>query len=244
MKQYEAVIQTLENLGGIATLGNLYKEVFKIKECQWNTRTPFASIRRIVQVHKDIYKIRPGLYALTKYKDRLSCEGIISFKQKLVNEEFNHSYYQGLLLEIGNMERMITYVPPQDKNKLFINHKLDEIAQTTKIYSFSYPHLVNRAKNIDVIWFNDRKMINSLFEIEHSTDIQNSILKYNDLQDFNAKFYIVASELRENEFNRKLDYSAFGNIKARVEFMDYDYVTKWHTKLSELYTLTKLQNRE
>ena len=62
MKQYEAVIETLEMLGGVATLGELNKEVFKIKDCEWRTKTPFASIRRIVQQTKGIYKIKPGLY--------------------------------------------------------------------------------------------------------------------------------------------------------------------------------------
>ena len=68
MKQYEAVIETLETLGGVATLGELNKEVFKIKDCEWKTKTPFASIRRIVQQTKGIYKIKPGLYGLEKYK--------------------------------------------------------------------------------------------------------------------------------------------------------------------------------
>ena len=40
MKQYEAVIETLETLGGVATLGELNKEVFKIKDCEWkNTKS-------------------------------------------------------------------------------------------------------------------------------------------------------------------------------------------------------------
>lgn len=38
MTQREAVIQTLERLGGIATLGTLYHEVFKITECTWKTK--------------------------------------------------------------------------------------------------------------------------------------------------------------------------------------------------------------
>ena len=49
MKQNEAIILTFERLGGIATLGQLNQEVFKIKDCEWKTKTPFASIRRIVQ---------------------------------------------------------------------------------------------------------------------------------------------------------------------------------------------------
>ena len=54
MKQYEAVIETIERLGGVATLGELNREVFKIKDCKWNTKTPFASIRRIVQTTNGI----------------------------------------------------------------------------------------------------------------------------------------------------------------------------------------------
>jgi hypothetical protein len=45
MKQHEAVIQTLERLGGQATFAVLYREVMKIKNCKWETKTPFASIR-------------------------------------------------------------------------------------------------------------------------------------------------------------------------------------------------------
>ena len=54
MKQNEAVINTIEKLGGIATLGQLNQEVFKILECEWKTKTPYASIRRIVQLDKNI----------------------------------------------------------------------------------------------------------------------------------------------------------------------------------------------
>lgn len=77
MKQYEAVIETIERLGGVATLGELNKEVFKIKECEWKTKTPFASIRRIVQQTKGIYKIKPGLYGLEKYRKQIEDRGII-----------------------------------------------------------------------------------------------------------------------------------------------------------------------
>jgi len=30
----------------------------------WNSKTPYASIRRIVQVNKEFFKIKPGLWAL------------------------------------------------------------------------------------------------------------------------------------------------------------------------------------
>ena len=121
MKQYEAVIETLETLGGVATLGELNKEVFKIKDCEWKTKTPFASIRRIVQQTKGIYKIKPGLYGLEKYKKQLEDSGIIADTDKNKNSaevcNFNHTYYQGILLIIRKFHNMQTFIPNQDKNK-------------------------------------------------------------------------------------------------------------------------------
>ena len=92
MKQYEAVIQTLEALGGVATLGQLNQEVFKIADCEWKTRTRFASIRRIVQTNKEIYKVQRGLYALVKCKKQLESSG--SFRQPMrtrIQRKSNHS---------------------------------------------------------------------------------------------------------------------------------------------------------
>jgi len=60
MKQYEAVIEVMEENGGYATLGFLNQKVLKIKDCKWNTKTPFASIRRIVQDPRFFFKIKPG----------------------------------------------------------------------------------------------------------------------------------------------------------------------------------------
>lgn len=106
MKQYEAVIETLDKLGGVATLGELNREVFKISDCEWKTKTPFASIRRIVQQTKGIYKIKPGLYGLEKYRKQIEDRGIIveTEKNKDSNDVimFNHTYYQGILLIIGS----------------------------------------------------------------------------------------------------------------------------------------------
>lgn len=230
MKQHEAVIQTIEQLGGVATLGQLNQEVFKIKNCVWGTKTPFASIRRIVQQRPEIYKIRPGLYGLIKMKRQNESFGIIeeTKKNKDTKEiiEFNHSYYQGLLLILGNLKKFRTFIPNQDKNKAFLNQSLKEIRTINTIPKYTYPNLVQRSSTIDVIWFNERNMPNSFFEIEHSSDIQNSLLKYNDLQDFFVKMIIVADKSRQREFENKIKYSSFKEIKNRVLFLDYESLTK------------------
>ncbi|MDD1610700.1 MAG: hypothetical protein LUO95_08905 [Methylococcaceae bacterium] len=228
MKQNEAVILTLEKLGGVATLGQLNQETLKIKECIWKTKTPFASIRRIVQLDKNIYKIKSGLYGLVKFRAEIEARGIIAETEKNKTSkdviEFNHSYFQGLLLTIGNLKGLNTFIPNQDKNKKFINISLGEIRTLDVLPEYSYSHIVKRSSTIDVIWFNERNMPHSFFEVEHSTDIQNSLLKFHDLQDFYSRMVIVADIARQQEYLSKIKYSSFKDLstKNRVSFLDYE----------------------
>lgn len=239
MKQNQAVIKTIELLGGFATLGQLNQEVFKLTECSWKTKTPFASIRRIVQTDKSIYKIKPGLYGLISFKKENESKGILMDTKDNENSseilEFNHSYFQGLLLTIGNLKGLETFIPNQDKNKMFLNTKLVNMRTLNKLPEYTYPKIVQRSSTIDVIWFNERKMPHSFFEVEHSTDIQNSLIKFNDLQDFNSRMIIVANHKRKIEFENKLSYSSFKNLKKfnRVSFMDYESLTKQYESILE-----------
>ena len=232
MTQAQAVIETIEKLGGIATLNQINQHVFEVKDCEWKTKTPFASVRRIVQQTKGIYKIKPGLYALEAHRKQLEQEGITEQTDKNKNSEevkaFNHSYYQGLLLEIGRMRHLDTFVPNQDKNKMFIKTPLGEIRTLQAIPQYSYADLVERSATIDVIWFNDHRMPHSFYEIEHSTDIQNSLLKFNDLKDFSARMVIVADEKRRAEFGNKMNYAAFDALRSnkRVAFLSYESLDK------------------
>lgn len=239
MKQHEAVIQTLEMLGGVATLGQLNHEVFKIKHCRWGTKTPYASIRRIVQTRPEIYKIRPGLYGLVTLREQNEAKGILEETPENKNTKelliFNHTYYQGLLLTIGNLKKFGTFSPQQDKNKKFIDRPLKEVRTLSEIPHFSYDVFVRRSGSIDVIWFNQREMPHSFFEVESSTDIQNSLAKYNDLQDFNARMYIVADRSRRAEYEMKIARTSFIDIKDRVKFLDYESVVKQY-EYAEGYT--------
>lgn len=227
MTQNEAVIQTIENLGGMATLGLINQHVFEIKDCTWKSKTPFASIRRIVRHAPGIYRIKPGLYALESHRKRLEANGFIveteDNKSSKVIQDFSHAYYQGLLVEMGNMRGMYTFVPNQDKGKHYTEMMtLGDMRSMNSVPPYSYPNLVRRSSTIDVMWFNERKMPSSFFEVEHSTDIQNSLLKYVDLQDFNVRMVIVADGKRETEFDSKLHETAFRDIVQRVNFLSYE----------------------
>jgi hypothetical protein len=231
MKQHEAVIQAMKEIGGYATLGQLYQAVPKISDCKWETKTPFASIRRIVQTHDEFFKIRPGLWALTSEKEkvlRLFYDDIVPEKER----EYSHYFFQGLVVEIGNLKGFKTFVPSQDKNKPFAQQKLGEVTTLSNFYEFTYSAVLRKAQTIDVTWFNTRNYPNSFFEIEHSTDIYNSLLKFVEFQDFRISFYIVADNLRRTEFEDKISQNAFAPIKPFVKFWDYDAVSELHTKIS------------
>lgn len=238
MKQHEQIIKVMRNNGGYATLGFLNR---KVDVSNWKSKTPFASIRRIVQDERYFFKIKPGLWALKEFEKQVLSNFQIEDRSKVEsNEKFNHSYYQGLLIEIGNLKGYATYVPPQDKNMLYLDKPLSFISKVAPIFDFTYSAIVSRAKTVDVIWFNERKLPASFFEVEHSTDIQNSLLKFNDLQDFYSKFYIVSDVARKREFNDKVNYDAFNAIKNRVQFIDYEFVSNLHTKSFELAVIGDL----
>lgn len=227
MKQYEAVIQTLEKLGGQATLGQLYQETLKVPEVTWKSKTPYASIRRIVQVRPEIFKVRPGLWALESYRAKLEIPANEADELRSpVAIERTHTYYQGLLAMIGNFRGLSTFVPNQDKNRLCLQRPLGEIRTLQQLPPFSYDPITRKAATIDVCWFNERRLPHSLFEVEHSTDFQNSLVKFNELQDFHARMVIVAASSRLREFQQKARYQAFHDISGRVAFYDYETLAR------------------
>jgi hypothetical protein len=153
---------------------------------------------------------------------------------KKSEEQFTHGYYQGLLVEIGKFRHLTTYVPAQDQNRLFIDKKLSEITDTTELPDFTYDELKRRARTIDVIWFNERKMPSDFYEVEHTTDIKNSLTKFYELQDFNAGFFIVADASRKKEYEDKLHVSMFSPIENRVKFLNYKQVVDLYEGLKKV----------
>ena len=239
MKQYEAVIEVMKSNGGYATLGDLYREVFKIGGVKWGTQTPFASIRRIVQDTRFFFKIRPGLWALKTHKAKVIRLFELEKEKGKKQVEFNHTYYQGLLLQIGNLKKYQTFAPYQDKNKKYLGIPLKELATIDRFYQFSYDRVVKKAATVDVSWFNERRLPHAFFEVEYSTNFSNSLGKFVDLQDFNVEFRIVADRLREKQYRSVLESSAFKSISHRVKFLPYDVVSELHSKTVELSLIEK-----
>jgi hypothetical protein len=235
MKQHEAVIKVMEENGGYATLGYLYQNVLKVPGCEWKTKTPFASMRRIVQDDRFFFKIKPGLWALKSHRQLLP-EEMLAKKEKTPRQiDFTHSYYQGLIVQLGNLQEYETFIPSQDKNKVFLGkERLGNLASRTDIYPFTYDSITSRAQTIDVVWFNSRRMPASVFEVEHSTDMKNSLVKFVELQDFRTNMIIVADMSRKRQYEQTIMLNAFRSIKDYVYFWSYQHLSQLHSKSFEL----------
>lgn len=246
MRQYEAIINVMEINGGYATLKHLNENVLEIPGVEWKTKTPFASIRRIVQDPRFFFKIKPGLWALTSYKNKLPTnilEMIEESKAPLEKEQkYTHYYYQGILAEIGTFYNYKVYIPSQDKNKPYLNKTLKDVMTLEILPSFTYDRIINAIKSIDVIWINERGFPDVVFEVEHSTNFKNSLIKFYEIRDFYTDMLIVSSEERIHEFRSVVSLSIYKDLKERVKFCNYKYLEMYFSnpiRLKQVRQLTR-----
>lgn len=227
MSQKNDVMEAMEKNGGYATFQQLN---ILVDTSTWTTKTPGASIRRIVQENNEFFKIKPGLWALSRCKEKVMKKLSIEPNDKKSDDVFSHTYYQGIIVEIGNKKHYDTYVPAQDKNKKFLETKLSELTTIDTIPNFTYENLIRKAKTVDVIWFNERNMPCGFYEVEHTTDIKNSLSKFYELQDFRADFSIIADEHKREQFKDIISASMYNPIRPFVRFVSYDSLVQQYAK--------------
>ena len=231
MKQYEVVMQIMEKNGGFATLKYLNENVLKVPDVEWKTKSPFASIRRIVQDSRFFFKIKPGLWALKSHKEKLPSNilGMIKESEEPSDkvQKYTHYYYQGILSEIGTFNKYDVYIPSQDKNRPYLDKTLKDVSTLERLPMFTYDHIINTIKSIDVIWMNDRGFPDTVFEIENSTNFKNSLSKYFELRDFVADMIMVSYKERYPEFNSVMNMNVYKDLRARVSFYDYEYLESY-----------------
>jgi len=221
----EAIRLSIIESGYIASLKQIYEIALKKKN--FEGLTPHRTINERVQRDKQFYKIKPGLYGLTDFLDKLPNEYNPNVKKtKEEDNIINHSYIQGLLIEIGNINGFSTFTP--DKNQTFLSKKLGDLATKNEIPHFTFDNILQSSKYIDVIWFNERNFPNSVFEIENSTNFRNSLVKFVELQDFNLTMTLIApnDESKYKKYQQEIEKSAFASIRNRVKFFNYDYIEK------------------
>lgn len=223
MTQKEQVIEVMKKNKGVATLGQLYQ---MLDFSTWKTKTPQATVRQIVQINKEFFKIKPGVWGLAECENKVRKMLGIDVNNTFKNKSSQHDYYQGTIVTIGNIRDYKTFVPSQDKNKLYLGKKIGDIVSLNTLGNFSYDNIVRKARTVDIIWINERKMPNAFFEIENTTNFTDSLNKFYELQDFHAVFNIVAPKERKKEFDSKISMSLYKDIEKRVNYLSYEDIDK------------------
>jgi len=215
----EAIEQVMLKNSYFAPLKLLHEEAPKLKS--FYGKTPHKTINERVQRDDRFTRIVPGVWALSNSLDKLP--DYLSPKVEKSEEDrqkITHSSIQGMLIEIGNIREYQTYTP--DKNSLFLMNKLCELTSLQEIPKFSYDHIIQSAKYIDVIWFNSRLFPSYIIEVEHSTNFRNSLIKFVELQDFQTKMMITAPQNRFERYRDEINKAAFTDISKRVNFISYE----------------------
>ena len=100
--------------------------------------------------------------------------------------------------------------------------------------------IISKARTIDVIWFNVRNLPHSIFEVEYSTDIKNSLSKFVELQDFRTKMVIVADQRRFEAYKDAIALTSFKDIRESITFWNFEQLADYH---SNIYKLKQLESK-
>lgn len=242
MKWEEAILQVFENKKGIVSLKDLYKEVplylaeTKTNDIPHNIR---AFLRRLKQHKKIIKQIGLSQYALidVKYEnhfyEEINENTIFDDFLKKIPKDIIHTYIEGMLIEIGYLSGFQTYTP--DFYKIFNGKYLSELADYMEIPKFTYEKCLTDIKEIDVIWFKDGFPVKT-FDVENSTRFSMALQRVHELRYFKTNFYMVANQIKENDFIRKADKDIFKEVKDNTSFVSYN-------ETFELYKNAVISNR-
>jgi len=170
----------------------------------------------------------------TKEKSMVEQEpkAISKLKIPLDLESLTHTKVQGLLVELGNMLGYDTYVA--DPSKEYGNTTLGGVVSLREVPTFTYPEVIEVAKDIDVIWFRE-KYPEFCFEVEHTTNIRDGLLRLYQISPLRGiAFFIIGPSDIHVKFEKEVSRSPFKIIRDRYKFKSYKELLEF-IRVAETY---------
>lgn len=163
---------------------------------------------------------------------------VVSVKSEIIDpSKLTHNDVQGILLELGNLLGYKIYV--SDPSKPYKSKSLKDCASLSEIPLFTYSEILETIRYVDVIWFSsdERCYPEYCFEVEHTTNVTNGLLRMYQLKDLGAKFFIIAHSDAKTKFDSKLKITPFCEIKDRYIFRSYDELVNFFDLARSYYSL-------
>lgn len=148
---------------------------------------------------------------------------IVSVKPEMIDvSNLTHNDVQGILTELGNLLGYKTYVA--DPSRPYKGKRLKDWATLDEIPPFTYPDTLTVARNVDVIWFGADfpSYPVSCFEVEHTTNVTEGLLRLYQLKGLGPKFFVIARSDLKRRFDSQVARSPFNEIKDRYIFRSYE----------------------
>lgn len=234
MTKVDAIEEVMKANGGTANLALIYDEIEKFYPSAKQSKDWEAGIRgvlyRELNSGRRFKKIGLAVYALQDY-----VEQPIPSKDKVRM----HSYIEGLCVELGNFNHFMTYTadpsaPYRD------NLCVGSFTSLKEFPRFSYDDILNEAKRIDVVWFNQSELSfpKKVFEVVDSINtITGAFNRSLQLQEFQTKFYIVAPEKHYQKFEQTSNMKVYQPTKDRFSFISYDRIISIYENAYKLNSL-------
>lgn len=220
MTKVEAIEKVMEDNGGTASLSVIYENITKYYPTAKDSEKWQEGIRGVLyraMREKQLFKkIGLSIYAIADYKEEA--------KPKSKDSVRMHSYIEGICIELGNIEKFLTYTA--DPSVVYRdNLHLSDFVTMRDLPAFTYSEIINEVKRIDVIWFNDGKNAfpKRVFEVVDSVGTLNGAFNRSlQLQNFMTDFYIVAPEKHHDKYLQTIELEIYQPQKDRFKFINYD----------------------
>lgn len=221
MTKVEAIEHVLQDNGGAASLSFIYDNIEKYYPGAKEPREWEAGIRGVL--YRDLGKrfkcVGLSLYSLVNYKEE---------KTPTKDKIRMHSFIEGICLELGNSKNYMTYTA--DPSATYRdNIKMKDIATMSDLPQFTYPEILQEAKDIDILWFEQKGLLFPKYAIEvvdSISTLNNAINRCLQLQNLHTRFIIVAPEKHHEKYKQTLQLESYQHVQHRFRFLNYDDLQK------------------
>lgn len=162
------------------------------------------------------------------------------------NLDKSHDCMEWALMQIGKHSGYSTWVAKQDRSRECKGQEVGEDS-LENLPQLGFAEQVRRTvSNIDVLWL-EGNMVDSAYEVEHTTNIQTGLTRMNDLiksvPHVMIRLYIVAPDKRREKVKKVIKRPTFSHLRGKVKYLPYSVVTEKYEKAKRILrlggTLTK-----
>lgn len=159
-------------------------------------------------------------FDLSEVKKIINLELLANFSNIELDEEVTHSNIEAKILLIGKWLGHRTFTP--DMGKVSRYGKLGDLCTEKRMPTeYIAERLLDKVRQIDVIWFDQDGYPTHCFEVEHTTDITKGLLRMYQIRKLRIKMFIVANQTSKTKFETEVDKDPFFHTKQEFIFRSY-----------------------